>query len=347
MDSTFLNILPGTPYDLIMNWRELSLTCSRCGNGNRVKYLIGPEPLCQTCASGDFAVSERETGGYTVKVFFDPRQNVTANDSFSPSAEKPAQVVASWQRLGIPLEIRAFDPLTVEEISQAHDPDYVQNVFALEAPNGFGNFNPEVAAALPWVCGSMTAAALHSYRSGELAFSPTSGAHHACYNHGMCYCTFNFLVIAAIMVRQSGASTVGILDLDQHYGNGTDNIIAKLGIDYIRHYSFGSQHLRRGGVSGWLSSLPDVVAGFEGVDLLIVNAGADPHISDPLGGLLTTRQMAMRDSIVFRCAAALNLPVCVSLAGGYQQDEDGGIGKVLELHDTMFRMATSAYGVDQ
>jgi acetoin utilization deacetylase AcuC-like enzyme len=279
-----------------------------------------------------------------MKVFYDERQSVADNSSFSPSAEKPAKVLESWRKLGIPFEVCSFDPLTVDEMALAHDRFYVDGILSLEEPNGFGNKNPEVAGALPWVCGSMVAAALHTYKTGELSFSPTSGAHHACYAHGMCYCTFNFLAMAAIKVHQAGAACIGILDLDCHHGNGTVNIIDRLGIDYIRHYSFGLEHLKRGtSAEEWLMRLPDIVSTFKGVDLLIFNAGVDPHIEDPLGGILTTRQMTLRDRLVFKIAKQLELKVCVSLAGGYQVDEDGSIDKLLALHDTTFKAAYAAF----
>ena len=126
-----------------------------------------------------------------MKVFYDSRQSVTANSSFSPSAQKPAHVVKSWKRLGIPFEERTFEPLTATEIALAHDPDYVAGVLNCTRPNGFSNRSPEVAKALPWVCGSMVAAALHALTTGETSFSPTSGFHHASWSHGGGYCTFN------------------------------------------------------------------------------------------------------------------------------------------------------------
>jgi acetoin utilization deacetylase AcuC-like enzyme len=279
-----------------------------------------------------------------MKVFYDDRQSVKDNSSFSPSAEKPAKVLESWLKLGIPFEVCSFEPLTADEMALAHDRFYVDGILSLEEHNGFGNKNPEVAGALPWVCGSMVAAAMHAYNTGELSFSPTSGAHHACYAHGMCYCTFNFLMMAAIKVHQAGASSIGILDLDCHHGNGTVNIIDRLGLDYIRHYSFGQEFLKRGSAAeDWVMRLPDIVSTFRGVDLLIFNAGVDPHIEDPLGGILTTRQMTLRDRLVFKVAKQLGLKVCVSLAGGYQVDADGNIDKLLSLHDTTFKSGWAAY----
>jgi len=278
-----------------------------------------------------------------MKVFYDNRQSVSENTSFSPSAEKPAKVMESWKKLGVPFDVCTFEPLSIEEIALAHHPDYVKGILSLKIMNGFGNSNPKVADALPWVCGSMVAAALHAYATGELSFSPTSGAHHACYSKGGDYCTFNFLMIAAIKAYQAGAARVGILDLDCHYGNGTVNIIRYQGIDYIQHYSFGSENIMQGMSSiAWINRLPEIVRSFRGVDLLIYNAGVDPHIDDPLGGVLTTQQMALRDQIVFQTAKELGLKVCVSLAGGYQVDRNGNIDNLLALHDTTFKAGWDA-----
>ena len=66
----------------------------------------------------------------------------------------------------------------------------------------------------------------------------------------------------------------------------------------------------------------------QGCDVVLYQAGADPHVNDPLGGQLTSKEMAMRDAAVFS-----NLPNVVwNLAGGYQRDENGGISYVLHLH---------------
>lgn len=277
-----------------------------------------------------------------MKVFYDSRQSVAANSSFSPSAQKPTQVVKSWKRLGIPYEERTFAPLTAEKIALAHDPDYVAGVLACKRNNGFGNKNPEVAKALPWVCGSMAAAALHALTTRETSFSPTSGAHHAGYAHGGGYCTFNFLVIAAILAHRNGAKRVGIIDLDRHYGDGSDDIIRKLDLSFITHYTFGALSVQKGlSAERWLARLSGDLKQFSGCDLLIVNAGVDSHLLDPLGGILTTGQMARRDHIIFNMAHTFGVPICVSLAGGYQKTNSGSIAPVLRLHDTTFATAWS------
>ena len=72
---------------------------------------------------------------------------------FSPSAAKPAAAVDSWQRLGLPLEIRTFEPATRAQFHAAHDKDRIDGVLDATLPNGHGNFSPELAASLPYTCG--------------------------------------------------------------------------------------------------------------------------------------------------------------------------------------------------
>lgn len=272
-----------------------------------------------------------------MNVFYDKRQSVACHASLSPSAGKPAQVLESWKKLDIPFVELSFEPLTAADIAVAHDRAYVDAVLAGVTENGFGNRDLEMAAALLWVAGSMVAAALHTLLTKETSFSPTSGAHHACYAGGGDFCTFNFLVIAAIKAHQAGAGRVGILDLDYHYGNGTDDIIQHLDLSFVRHYTSGGDRIAAVGTAEqWLRRLPNIVREFSDVDLIIFNAGVDSHLNDPLGGMFTTEQMARRDRIVFETAHEIGVPICTSLAGGYQVAQDGTIEAVLRLHDATF-----------
>jgi len=271
-----------------------------------------------------------------MKVFYLQQQTAKRNNSFSPSATKPALAVESWQQLGLPVDIVAFAPATREQLYTVHDPNYVDGVLDLRRSNGFGNRLPEIAEALPYVAGSMVAATLHAYKTGETTFSPTSGAHHAGYDHGGGYCTFNFLALAAVEVHKAGAKKVGIIDCDMHYGDGTAEIIRTLGLHFVRHYSFGGDISCRETAEQWLARLPALVQGIaQEVDVIIYNAGADPHVDDPLGGVLTTVQLKQRDEIVFAASQMFNVPVAVSLAGGYQKD----IREVLDVHDNTFKLA--------
>ncbi len=272
-----------------------------------------------------------------MKVFYREEQSAVGTSYFSPSPRKPALAVESWRKLGHQIQIVSFDPVTRDQLKQVHDPDYVDGVLDGRLNNGFGDQDPRIIKVLPYVSGSMVAATLNAYRTGETSISPTSGANHAGFGFGGGFCTFNFLALAAWETHQAGVKRVGIADCDMHRGNGTDNITQTLGWDWVDHYSFGSDiTLARTDVAQWKDSftkrMEEMAAG---VDIIIYNAGADPHIGDPLGGVLSTEDMEHRDRILFAAAADRNVPVAVSLAGGYQDPID----RVLEIHDNMFKMA--------
>jgi len=53
-------------------------------------------------------------------------------------------------------------------------------------------------------------------------------------------------------------------------------------------------------------------------ELICYVAGADPFLEDQLGGLnLTLDGLKQRDELVFRAAHAKDIPIMVTLAGGY------------------------------
>jgi acetoin utilization deacetylase AcuC-like enzyme len=257
-----------------------------------------------------------------MKIFYRPEQTALGNpDTFSPSAGKPAEVVASWLRLDSAATVVGFQPLTRADLALAHDRRYVDAVLDLEQPNGFGNRLATIAATLPYTTGSFYAAARHAFTTKESAVSPTSGFHHAGYDRGGAFCTFNGLVIAAQMLRRyDNAMRVGILDLDCHYGNGTDEIISRLGLDTIEHYTFGGERIYQHNAAQWLKDLPALLTRFAGCDVVLYQAGADVHVDDPLGGVLTTEQLYERDFLVFKNLKDLGVPVAWNLAGGYQHD---------------------------
>src|SRR5690348_12738889 len=72
---------------------------------------------------------------------------------------------------------------------------------------------------------------------------------------------------------------------------------------------------------GWLdNALSSGLRQFE-PELLCYVAGADPYREDQLGGLaLSIEGLKRRDELVFRAARAKDIPVMVTLAGGYARD---------------------------
>lgn len=250
-----------------------------------------------------------------------------------------------WQRLGLPIEIIEFEPVTANELKLVHRPDYVDKILSCEINNGFGNRLPEVADTLLYTSGSMLSAAREAIRNRNVAVAPSSGFHHAGYASAFGYCTFNGLMVTAFVLKAEGLATrVGILDFDMHYGNGTDELIAHhQAKSWIEYYTSGKEYVDPYQADEFLSRIPEWVASMRDCDVILYQAGADQHINDPLGRFLTTEQMQERDKRVFVTADYFDIPIAWNLAGGYQVDRNGGIPAVLEIHNNTMQKCIAVY----
>lgn len=281
----------------------------------------------------------------TLPVFYTPKMVADAG-SFSPSAAKPAQVVRAWLDARLDIAIHAPAPVGVEELALAHDRAWVEEILAGRLENGFGNGSPAVAASLPFTSGAMLAAAREAIARRGIACAPCSGFHHASFARAEGFCTFNGLMVTACVLRRDGARRVGILDCDMHDGNGTDAILARLGASsWVHHFNTGARFHRPEEAAAFLARLPAIAREMRDCDVVLYQAGADPHVDNPLGGWLTTDQLRERDRIVFDTLASLGVPVAWNLAGGYQKEPDGSIPRVLEIHENTARAAIAAQRV--
>ncbi len=272
-----------------------------------------------------------------ISIFYRPEQSCDDAVRISPSAGKPSRVIADWMSrpsIAAHLEIHSFKPVSTFVLYAAHSKAYVDDVLSGQRSNGFGTQSLNLANSLRYTTGSLLAAAVHVLSRNvaglNVAVSPTSGFHHAAYAYGGGFCTFNGLMATAMRVQTLGlAKKILILDMDSHYGNGTDDIIELLGVDFVDHITAGKSY-RSADQALKCCELSNVQP--LQYDLVIYQAGADIHVNDPLGGLLTTAQMRQRDRLVFSACARLGLPIVWNLAGGYQRDAKGGIEPVLALH---------------
>jgi acetoin utilization deacetylase AcuC-like enzyme len=274
-----------------------------------------------------------------VKVFYHDRMVADAG-SFSKSPAKPKHVFAQWLKSDW-IEPCQFEPATVSQLCRAHDERYVRGVLDSRLSNGFGNKLETVARSLPYTSGAMIAAAREAMANGKVACAPVSGFHHAGYDHGGGFCTFNGLIVTAQALLDEGlAKRVGILDFDQHYGDGTDAILAKLDLHHaIAHYTAGQHYWKPEQARGFLNAIPAIVGRMKDCGVILYQAGADPHVDDPLGGWLTSKELAKRDALVFETAHGLGVPVAWNLAGGYQEP----LRKVIDIHVRTMEACVKAY----
>lgn len=283
-----------------------------------------------------------------IPVFYQERMLADQGDAtFSPSSSKPRHVLASWQeKFGGQIEIRPVAPVSMDDLCRAHNPDFVRGILSCQRDNGFGNRLQTVASSLPYTSGAMLCAAREALSEGEVAVAPTSGFHHAGYRTAEGFCTFNGLMVTVLALRAVPGQEIlkiGILDIDQHYGNGTDNILERLSEEdreITPHYTVGAYNYRPKDAPNWLAQLPQIVDQLMGTcDLVLYQAGADPHVEDPYGGFLTTAQLHERDRIVFSVLRSRGVPVAWNLAGGYQSP----LRKVLDIHDNTMDACVREY----
>lgn len=280
----------------------------------------------------------------SIPVFYTPKQAVPGFQHFSPSAGKPAIVAQALIDREFPVRIVSPRPLLFAELTRVHCPAWVERVLAGKASNGFGNNDLRVARSLPYTSGSMLSAALAATPTMP-AVSLSSGFHHAGYSHPSGFCTFNGLAItAAALLSQGKARRVAILDCDAHYGDGTDDILRRFPklADRVLHCTVGRHGARHADYLRRVSDFLVQISKFK-PDVLLYQAGADPHESDPLGGFISTEEMAERDRMVFSFAMDFAIPVAWNLAGGYQRGGASGIDPVLALHLNTFREACKVY----
>ncbi len=296
-----------------------------------------------------------------IPILFNDHMWCDNNHGVSPSSKKPKFFVDDARKNNLALVVKFPEPLVREDFYLAHDKKFVDGVFNLTIPNGFGTYSKDVAETLNWTSASLYQACLYasSHANKKIACAPVSGFHHAGYNFSMGFCTFNGLMVCSIkLLREYPAfyKRIAIIDCDAHYGNGTDDILNRLSVykDSIYHNTFGKKFPDRFNDDPYTLEESNLyIEEFDNVekdlikfepDLIIYQAGADPHINDPYGKILTTEQMYARDLRMFGISKRLDVPLAWNLAGGYQVDENGSISKVIDLHLNTVRAAISVYG---
>ena len=178
--------------------------------------------------------------------------------------------------------------------------------------------------------------------------------HHAETSKAMGFCLFNNIAVAAQAALETGLERVAVLDFDVHHGNGTQQIFyARADVLYLSCHQWplypgtGAANERgRGPGEGYTVNAPmpagsreeDYLEVFDALfgpaladyrpELLLLSAGFDAHISDPLAGMrLRTESYGALAAVISGWAEDLcgGRAVWV-LEGGY--DLDGLAGSV-------------------
>lgn len=208
----------------------------------------------------------------------------------------------------------------------------IKELMALEIPYS------EAMVRAFWLATGGTILAARNALHSRLGFNLSGGFHHAFPDHGEGFCAIHDVAIAIRKLQKEGLiQKAMVVDCDVHHGNGTagifsgDKSVLTLSIHQCNNYPTDKPpstidiHLSDGASDEeYLMRLKQTcqfaVNGFA-PDLLMYIAGADPYFDDQLGGLaLTMEGLMARDQFVFDLCLSHNVPVAVTLAGGYARD---------------------------
>jgi len=248
-----------------------------------------------------------------------------------------------------------------EWIELVHHPDYVRAYCG-------GTLDPKAQRriGLPWtpalanrtriaVGGAILTAKLAL--SKGLACNTAGGTHHAFPGYGSGFCIFNDIAIAAKVMRHLGlAKKILIVDLDVHQGDATAVIFQDEPdvFTFSMHSQANFPAKKQIGdrdvplpvgmeddeyLQTLAGYLPDLLAEFR-PDLVIYDAGVDPHIDDRLGKLaLTDSGLWRREMQVLSTCVGMGYPVAGIIGGGYCDDMDS----LVYRHSLLHRAASEIY----
>jgi acetoin utilization deacetylase AcuC-like enzyme len=190
-----------------------------------------------------------------------------------------------------------------------------------------------------------------------VAFNVAGGTHHAGSNWGEGFCLLNDQAIAAnYLLNNKLSSSILIIDLDVHQGNGTAQIFEKnatvftFSMHGANNFPFRKERsdldiplADETGDDDYLalltSALPQLIDK-QKPDFIFYQAGVDVLATDKLGKLLLSEAgCKARDQFVFEQCMNNEIPVQVSMGGGYSAE----IADIVEAHCNTYRVANALY----
>ncbi len=190
-----------------------------------------------------------------------------------------------------------------------------------------------------------------------LACNTAGGTHHAFPSYGSGFCIFNDLAIASRVLQKQGlVEKILIVDLDVHQGDGTAFIFQedKSVFTFSMHCEINFPGTKQKSdldvpleegmeddtyLQTLASYLPDLLSEIK-PDLVLYDAGVDPHIADKLGKLaLTDTGIYRREMQVLTTCVGAGYPVGCVIGGGYADD----MKSLVWRHSLIHRAASEVF----
>jgi len=253
------------------------------------------------------------------------------------------------------------EPIDWDALRLVHEASYVEAVaqgtlsHAAQRRIGFP-WSPEMVERARRSVGATLAAARTALNGEGIAANLAGGTHHAFSDHGEGYCVFNDVAVTSrVLLREAAISRAAVIDCDVHQGNGTaaiftrDPAIFTCSLHGARNFPFRKETsdldvtFEDGtGDDEYLAALDEHLPGVldgHAPELVFYLAGADPYEGDRLGRLrLTIEGLRERDRRVFQACRARDLPVVLTMSGGYAPDVDA----IVTIHLNTIREAVRA-----
>ena len=179
------------------------------------------------------------------------------------------------------------------------------------------------------------------------------GTHHAFPDHGSGFCIFNDCAVAArVLLAEGAVQRLMVIDLDVHQGDATAAIFADeprvftVSAHCASNFPLRKQHSDvdlplADGLEDvdYLRAIGDLIPNLldqQRPQLVLYNAGVDPHRDDRLGRLcLSSDGLLNRDRLVLDACLRRGIPVATVIGGGYDALEP-----LVKRHSLVFRAAT-------
>ena len=193
--------------------------------------------------------------------------------------------------------------------------------------------------------------------TNKVAFNSAGGTHHAFTNRGEAFCMLNDQAIAAhYLLDKKLAKKILIIDLDVHQGNGTAEIFKNTSTVFTFSTHGKTNYPFKKEISDLDIAFADGTSDSEFLsvikkqiprlieqqkpDFIFYLAGVDILSTDKLGKLsCTLNGCKTRDSIVFENCEKYQIPVQVSMGGGYSPE----IKTIIEAHANTYRVAKNIF----